>query len=349
MIPFLLRRLFYGALVLLGVATVVFFLFMVVPSDPARLTLGQRADAETLQAVREELGLNQPVWKRYLGYLNDISPLGMVGPEDRDRAAWVLFPIGGGEKLALKAPDLRRSYQYRKPVAAIIARVLPNTLLLAGVALLGATVAGIALGTFSALRPQTALDRALMSTAVLGIAAPSFFSAILIAWVFGYLLHDFTGLPMFGSLKDVDPFAGQVYRWQNLVLPAVTLGIRPLAIITQLTRASMLEVLGQDYIRTAWAKGLSPRRVVYGHALRNALNPVVTAVSGWFASLLAGAFFVEYIFAWQGIGKVTVEALETADLPVAMGSLLTLGSLFVLINIAVDIAYYLLDPRIRLR
>jgi peptide/nickel transport system permease protein len=188
-----------------------------------------------------------------------------------------------------------------------------------------------------------------MSTAVLGIAAPSFFSAILIAWVFGYLLHDFTGLPMFGSLKDVDPFAGQVYRWQNLVLPAVTLGIRPLAIITQLTRASMLEVLGQDYIRTAWAKGLSPRRVVYGHALRNALNPVVTAVSGWFASLLAGAFFVEYIFAWQGIGKVTVEALETADLPVAMGSLLTLGSLFVLINIAVDIAYYLLDPRIRLR
>ena len=135
---------------------------------------------------------------------------------------------------------------------------------------------------------------------------------------------------------------------QNLVLPAVTLGIRPLAIITQLTRSAMLDVLDQDYIRTAYAKGLGKKTVIWKHGLRNALNPVVTAITGWFAELLAGAFFVEYIFGWQGIGKVTVDALEKLDYPVVMGSVLVSAAFFILINLLADILYGIIDPRVRL-
>jgi peptide/nickel transport system permease protein len=154
---------------------------------------------------------------------------------------------------------------------------------------------------------------------------------------------------MTGSLFDTDPFEGRRMQLQNLILPAITLGIRPLAIITQLTRSSMLDVLDQDYIRTAYAKGLSKRKIVWKHALRNALNPVITAITGWFAELLAGAFFVEYIFGWKGIGKVTVDALAKLDFPVLMGSVLVTSSFFILINILADLLYGLVDPRIRIQ
>jgi peptide/nickel transport system permease protein len=153
---------------------------------------------------------------------------------------------------------------------------------------------------------------------------------------------------MTGSLYDLDPFQGKVLQLQNLVLPALTLGIRPLAIVTQLTRSAMLDVLKQDYIRTARAKGLPQRAVVWRHALPNALNPVMTAVTGWFAELLAGAFFVEYIFGWKGLGKVTVDALEKLDYPVVMGSILLTAALFVVVNTLADLLYARLDPRIRL-
>ena len=136
---------------------------------------------------------------------------------------------------------------------------------------------------------------------------------------------------------------------QNLILPAFTLGIRPLAIITQLTRSAMLDVLNQDYIRTAYAKGLGKMKVIWKHALRNALNPVITAVTGWFAELLAGAFFVEYIFGWKGIGKVTVDALEKLDFPVVMGSVLISATFFIVINILADILYGVVDPRVRVQ
>jgi peptide/nickel transport system permease protein len=134
---------------------------------------------------------------------------------------------------------------------------------------------------------------------------------------------------------------------KNLILPAITLGIRPLAIITQLTRSAMLDVLDQDYIRTAYAKGLSRRVVIFRHALRNALNPVITAITGWFAELLAGAFFVEYIFGWKGIGKITVDALEKLDFPVVMGSVLITATFFIAINLLADILYGIVDPRVR--
>jgi peptide/nickel transport system permease protein len=163
-------------------------------------------------------------------------------------------------------------------------------------------------------------------------------------------LHTYTGLPFTGSWFTLDETTGKRYlTLQNLILPAITLGIRPLSIIAQLTRSSMLDVLNQDYIRTAYAKGLSRSQVVYRHALRNALNPVITAITGWFAELLAGAFFVEYIFGWKGIGKVTVDALEKLDYPVVMGSVLFAATIFVLINILSDLLYGFIDPRVKMR
>ena len=167
---------------------------------------------------------------------------------------------------------------------------------------------------------------------------------------FGFLLSDWTGLHINGNWFDVDEITGErKLTLRNLILPALTLGIRPLAIITQLTRSAMLDVLSQDYIRTAYAKGLSERQVVWKHALRNALNPVITAVTGWFAELLAGAFFVEYIFGWKGIGKITVDALEKLDFPVVMGAVLVSATFFIIMNIIADILYGVVDPRVRLQ
>jgi peptide/nickel transport system permease protein len=212
-----------------------------------------------------------------------------------------------------------------------------------------ATFLGILLGVLAAVKQNTWWDTSAIFTSVLGISAPSFFMGIVIAYVFGFVLTEYTGLHMTGSLFTVDPFEGRELQLKNLILPAITLGIRPLAIITQLTRSAMLDVLDQDYIRTAYAKGLSRRVVVFKHALRNALNPVITAITGWFAELLAGAFFVEYIFGWKGIGKITVDALEKLDFPIVMGSVLVTAAFFILINLLADILYGVVDPRIRLK
>jgi peptide/nickel transport system permease protein len=162
------------------------------------------------------------------------------------------------------------------------------------------------------------------------------------------VLHPYTGLNLTGSWFDIDEVTGEKYLTiKNLILPAFTLGIRPLAIITQLTRSAMLDVLSQDYIRTAHAKGLSKTKVVFKHGLRNALNPVITAITGWFAELLAGAFFVEYIFGWKGLGKITVDALEKLDYPVVMGSVLISACIFIVINMLADVLYGVVDPRVR--
>ncbi|MCC7029287.1 MAG: ABC transporter permease, partial [Chitinophagaceae bacterium] len=199
----------------------------------------------------------------------------------------------------------------------------------------------------AALRQNTWLDTSAIFTSVLGISAPSFFAGILIAYFFGFLLKDYTGLSIVSPMWDYDPFTGKHLVLKSLILPVLTLSIRPLAIITQITRSSMLDVLNQDFIRTAYAKGLSKKRVIWKHALRNALNPVVTSISGWFAELLAGSFFIEYIFGWKGIGKITVDALNKFDFPVVMGAVLFTALIFIFINILVDLVYRLIDPRIR--
>ncbi|MGX5819124.1 ABC transporter permease [Chitinophaga lutea] len=350
MLRFFLRKLGYGLLVLLGVVIVIFLLFNVLPADPARLTLGQRADVASLENVRKELHLDQPKSVQFLLYLNDLSPLSVHSRQElADNLNGVaLFSLGGDKALVLKTPYLRRSYQGKKDVWEILTEALPGTLVLALAAMLIATVLGIALGILSAVKQNTWMDTGSVFASVIGISAPSFFAGIVLAYLFGYVLSGWTGLTMTGSLFDIDAFDGRVLNLRNLVLPAITLGIRPLAIIVQLTRSAMLDVLNQDYIRTAYAKGLTRRAVLFGHALRNALNPVVTAITGWFAELLAGAFFVEYIFGWKGIGKVTVDALEKFDFPVVMGAVLFTAGIFVLINLLADLLYSVIDPRIRL-
>lgn len=351
MIGYILRKLGYGLAVMLGIVVVVFFLFNILPVDPARMTQGQRADVQSLQAVRKEFGLDKPVPVQFVYYLNDLSPIAVHARNDEERQRYhyvSLIPISKEKTIALKWPYLRRSYQTRKDVASLLLGVIPNTLILATTAMLFAIVIGVLLGVLSAVHQNTWIDKAALTFSTLGISAPSFFAGIIIAWIFGFVLNKYTGLNMSGSLYSYDPFRGEIITWRNLVLPMITLGLRPLAIIVQLTRSAMLDVLGQDYIRTARAKGLGERTVIYRHALKNALNPVITAIANWFASLLAGSFFVEYVFGYNGLGKATVDALEMSDFPVVMGSILFIAFIFVVINILVDVLYVWIDPRVKL-
>ncbi|HVU96176.1 MAG TPA: ABC transporter permease [Puia sp.] len=347
MIRYILRKSFYGLLVLLGVVVTVFFLFQGF-GDPSRLVMGQRADAATQENIRKELYLDQPRWKQFIFYLDDISPVGIHSREEIKQKGLRGIFIGGETKLGLKWPYLRRSYQTKREVGAVLMEALPGTLLLALAAMALATIGGISLGVLAAIKKGTVWDTSSIFVSVLGISAPSFFMGIVIAYLFGFVLSHYTGLHMTGSLFDTDPFAGRQLQLRNLVLPALTLGIRPMAIIAQLTRGSLLDVLDQDYIRTAYAKGLKPRVVVWKHALRNALNPVITAITGWFAELLAGAFFVETIFGWKGIGKVTVDALEKLDFPVVMGSVLITSCFFIGVSVLSDLLYGVVDPRVRM-
>ena len=348
---FLARRMRYSLLVLWGVVTLIFFLFNVLPGDPARLTMGQRSDLSSIENARKELNLDKPLLTRYFLYLNDLLPLSI---NNRDSAAKMqyhyitLLPYSQNKAVVLKWPYLGRSYRTKKEVNAVLADALPNTVILALTAMTFATILGILLGVLAALKKDTWWDTSAIAASVAGISMPSFFAGLLIAFVFGYLLHNYTGLNMTGSLWEYDPFTGKHLALRNLVLPAFALGIRPLAIITQLTRSALLDTLSQDYIRTAYAKGLSETKTIFRHALPNALNPVVTAVSGWLAELLAGSFFVEYIFGWKGVGKITVDALDKFDFPLVMGAVLLTSLIFIIINLFTDLFYAWIDPRVRL-
>jgi peptide/nickel transport system permease protein len=352
MISYLIRKFFYGSAVMLGIVVVVFFLFNILPVDPARMTQGQRADVQSLQTVRKEFGLDKPLPVQFAYYMNDLSAIGihLNTPAEQQRYHYVkLFAVSQYKVVALKWPYLRRSYQTSKDVVSLLLEVVPNTLILATTAMLFAILIGVFLGILSAVHKDTWIDRSALAFSTLGISAPSFFAGIIIAWLFGFVLSKYTGLNMSGSLYSYDPFKGEVITWKNLILPMVTLGFRPLAIIVQLTRNAMLDVLGQDYIRTAKAKGLNNSTIIYRHALKNALNPVITAIATWFASLLAGSFFVEYVFGYNGLGKTTVNALEMSDFPVVMGSILFIAFIFVVINILVDVVYVWIDPRVKLQ
>lgn len=348
MLSYLTKKILYGLLVLMGVVVMVFFLFQGF-GDPARLVLGQSGDSTTMKNIRKELALDQPKWKQFVWYLNDVSPVAFHSVTDIQQKQLRGYFIGGDNKFGIKVPYLRRSYQTKKEVGEVLMEALPGTLLLALAAMLIATVIGILLGILAAVKQNTWMDTSSVFASVLGISAPSFFMGIVLAYLFGFILHGYTGLQMTGSLYNTDPFSGKELELKNIILPAITLGIRPLAIITQLTRSSMLDVLDQDYIRTAYAKGLRKRVVIFRHALRNALNPVITAITGWFAELLAGAFFVEYIFGWKGIGKVTVDALEKLDFPVVMGSVLITATFFIVVNLLADILYGVVDPRVKIQ
>lgn len=333
MFAYILKKAAYGLLVMLGVVSLIFVLFNILPGDPARMMLGQNADQESIDLLHKELGLDKPLGIRYLRYLNDLSPVG----------------IDHEGNFGFKLPELGRSYQSDRSVSSILAEAFPNTILLALVSITMAFVLGVLFGSVAAIYKDTWFEKAILLITSLGMSLPSFFAAILIAWIFAFLLADYTGLSMFGSLYGVDDFGrGEYVDLKNIILPAVTLGIRPLSVICELTKSTMKEVLQQDYIRTAKAKGLSMFKIIKNHALRNTLNPVVSSISSWFASLLAGAVFVEYIFDWKGVGVVIVDSLEKYDFPVLMGALIVICIMLVIINILTDIVYAFLDPRIKI-
>ena len=353
MTSYIIRKILYVLAVLWGVVTLVFFLFNIVPGDPVRMMLGQRADEADVQAIREELGLNQSVFKQYTDYLNDLSPISFYENEygerkyDNFKSYCVLAKIGDVD-VVLKTPYLRYSYQSKRSVGTILSEAFPNTLILAFVAIAFALILGVFIGVLAAVVNTDFVNKLTLFITTIGMSLPSFFAAILVAWLFGYVWESFTGLSMTGNLYSVDDYGNGAYLdLQNLILPAFTLGLRPLAVVVELTRTSLLEAMSMDYIRTARAKGLKQWRGVTVHALRNAMTPVVTAISGWFASLLAGAVFVEYVFDWKGIGVLIVDALDTFDFPVIMGAVLLIGFMLIIINIVVDIIYGVLDPRVR--
>lgn len=349
MLSFIIKKLLYGLLVLLGIVLLVFMLFAWFP-DPAEIMAGQRDDILTKDAIKKEFGLDKSKGQQLLLYINDLSPLSFhqATTENAEKYNYNTLFTAGETAVAIKSPYLRRSYQSKKKVSEILSESFLGTSVLALASIFIATILGISLGVFAALKQDTFTDRGILFISTIGISMPSFFAAIIIAWLFGYVLTEYTGLNMTGSLIDYDANYNRFFNLKNLILPAFALGIRPLAIIIQLTRSSTIDVMGQDYIRTAYAKGLSHFRVIWGHALKNALNPVITSISGWFASLLAGSFFVEYIFNWRGVGKVTVDALEKSDYPVVMGAILLIAVIFIVINIVVDILYKVLDPRVRI-
>ena len=353
-----MKKIFDISITLFGVVTIIFFLFNVLPGDPAQMMLGQNENSEQLNILKKKYGFDKPVFKQYLYYLNDLS---IVSIHSKDPVNLSYLKEGKysyldlietkKNKIVLKTPYLRDSYQKNGlSVSEIIKNTLPNTVVLAVSAISIAIIFGLLLGIFSALNKNTWIDYSIQIFSTLGMSVPSFFSAIIFAWLFGYVLSDLTGLNMTGSLYELDNLGEKMsLQLKNLILPSIVLGIRPIAVISQMMRNSLLKVLTKNYITTAYAKGLSKFDVIKNHAIKNSLNPVVTALSGWFASMLAGSVFVEYIFGWNGLGKEIVDALNKLDVPVLIGSGLTISIIFIMINIFVDIIYTWLDPRTKIK
>lgn len=304
---FIVRQFLYSIIIIAGVLTVTFCLLYIIPGDPARMMLGQRADVASVEAVREELGLNKPIYVQYIKFMGNAFQ-----------------------------GDLGRSYATNREVVKTILEKLPATALLSLSALFISAVLGILIGIVSAVKKYTMLDNAAMILALFGISFPSFAFGLIMALVFGHLLKWF---PISGYINE-----GLIY----LVLPMLTLALRPLAITARITRSSMLDVMNQDYVRTAKAKGLSSGSVIFKHTLRNALNPVVTTLSASLAATLSGVFFIEYIFNWPGIGLLAIDAIFKLDFPMIQGTVLFSAIVFVVINFFVDIIYAVLDPKVKL-
>ncbi|NLJ73665.1 MAG: ABC transporter permease [Firmicutes bacterium] len=304
---YILRRLVMLIPVLFGISIFVFLLMHLTPGDPALLMLGEHAPTAQLEALREELGLNDSLPVQYWNWLK--------------RA--VRFDFG-------------RSLRSKKLVTREILDRLPATAQLATAAVGISIIIGVPVGIISAARPNSWFDNIAMIGALTGVGMPAFWQGIMLILVFSVSLGWF-------------PSSGRMGGWQYLVLPAVTLGTAATASVARMTRSSMLEVLQQDYIRTARSKGLPRRAVILVHGLRNALIPVVTMIGLQFGGLMSGAVLTETIFAWPGIGRMVVEAINNKDFPLVQGTIMTFALLYALVNLVVDVLYAFLDPRLRVR
>ncbi|AFM04342.1 ABC-type dipeptide/oligopeptide/nickel transport system, permease component [Bernardetia litoralis DSM 6794] len=348
MIAYFLKKLGYGFLVIFGVTVVVFFIFHALPGDPSKMIAGSRSTPETIAIIKNDLGLDKPLPTQFTYYINDLSIVSVHEDTKENEVKYDYFRLFriSDNTFVIKKPYLRKSYYTDNRVDDMLFDRVGATLVLSVAAMIFATFFGVIFGIICALKQNSFIDHALVSISVFGISTPSFVAAIFIALIFGYYLSEYTGLDMTGSLWILT-LDGKELALKNIILPALTLGLRPLAIITQLTRSSMIEELCKDYVRTAKAKGLPQHIVIFKHTLKNAINPVVTAISNWLATLIAGAFFVEYVFSWKGLGWLTIDAVQKLDLPVVMGATLVVAVIFVFITLIVDLLYALLDPRVR--
>jgi len=317
------------------------------PVDPARLTFGQQFDNEMLEQKRKSLGLDLPLRTQLIYYLRDISPVVFSKqiPSHLREKVLARIPLGI-TNLVLKKPYLRESYQTGRAVSKMIWQALPSTLLLALSAIIIAMILGILFGLISALNEGCWIDDFLLTLSTLGYSIPSYVSAIVFALVFGYLLHHVTGLNIQGGLKVLNDLGDEVWMPRNLILPSIALGIRPVSVILQITRSAALDVLEQPYVLLAKAKGLPKKMIILKYVLRNSLNPILTATTGWFASLLSGAFFVESVFNFRGFGQLTITALLNYDVPLLLGCILTVSVIFIFINLSLDSVYRMIDPRV---
>ena len=304
MLSYVLKRFLSMIPVLIGISILLFFMLRMLPGDPAQVLAGQMASPEEIKNIRQQLGLDRPIYEQYLSYMSRLACL-----------------------------DLGRSARTQNPVIEEIWARLPNTMLLAVVAISLACLFGVPAGIISAVRPYTWVDYMVTMGALFGISMPVFWLGLMLVVVFSIVLR---WLP-----------AGGTGSWQHVVLPSVTLASFAVAFIARMTRSTMLETLSQDYINTARSKGLKEKIVVIKHALKNALIPIVTVVGLQFGLLLGGAVLTETVFAWPGIGRLIVDSILARDYPVIQGTILIFGLLYILVNLAVDLLYALIDPRIR--
>ncbi|OON93583.1 MAG: peptide ABC transporter permease [Candidatus Epulonipiscium fishelsonii] len=301
---YILKRLLMLIPVIIGVSFLVFFIMALSPGNPARTILGESAPIEAVEALEEELGLNDPIIQRYANYMLDL--------------------VQG---------DMGESYKSGRPVFSEVMSRFPATIQLALGGMIFAIMLSIPIGIISATKQYSALDGASMIFALLGVAIPNFWLGLMLIIVFSL---NFGWLP-----------SGGMGGWQNFVLPVITLGTGCMANITRTTRSSMLEVIRQDYIRTAKAKGVKQKIVIGRHALNNALIPVVTVIGLQFGALLGGAVLTETVFSWPGVGSFLINSIKAKDTPSVMGCVIIFSICFSIVNLLVDILYAYIDPRIK--
>lgn len=304
MLQYVVKRLLSTIPVLLGISFLLFFMLRMLPGDPAQVLAGQMATPEEVELIRHQLGLDRPIHVQYAFFLGRLAQF-----------------------------DLGRSARTQNPVSEEIWARLPNTVLLAVVAITLACLFGIPAGIISAVRPYSLLDYLVTSSALFGISMPVFWLGLMLVVVFAVILH---WLP-----------AGGTGTWKHVILPSFTLAAFVVAFIARMTRSTMMEVLSQDYITTGRSKGLREQAVIIKHALKNALIPIITVVGLQFGMLLGGAVLTETVFAWPGLGRLIVDSILARDYPMIQGTILVFGLLYILVNLVVDMIYAYVDPRIR--
>lgn len=342
-----------------GVIVIVFFIFSLLPSDPAHRILGQRTDQNSVAVITRDFALDQPVYFQFLIYLNDLSPISVYNRKEKEspiyldpakyRNAFKMFYFMNNKAVVFKQPYLRRSFRNRENVYDMLKDRFDDSAMLVGAAVFLASVFGVFLGLLSAIKRKTWVGKTVFTLSLAGISLPVFFIAILVAWLFGFVLHRYTGLSMTGGLYTIDPFEGEYINWKNLILPAIVLSIRPMSLIIQQTRNSFINVMSQPYILTAKAKGVRRSMIIFNHAWLNATAPLMILTRKWLGSLLAATLFVEFVFGWNGIGRLAVNAIDDGDVPVLMGIVILIGAVYIFLNLLSEIIYRTLDPRADLK